>query len=259
MQAGLQQIAENFWNLRGEFKIAGLLDIGTHCSLVRLRDGNFVFLDAYSLSSKTKQAVDALTEQGSKLTAIINLHPFHTVHVQALHECYPQAKLYGTQRHLDYCDNLPWQAELIESTALQEQFAEDFEFSIPAGVDFISANPQLHFSSVLAYHKDSKTIHSDDTLMYLKLPGLLNKLRPPRVSFHPTLAKTLEPNAGAAQAFRDWANGLITDWAGAENLCAAHSANLIAVNNDGGSIAQRIQQALDSVEGTLRKHEQKYQ
>ncbi|WP_373081670.1 hypothetical protein [Zhongshania sp.] len=247
------KIADDFWNIRGEFKIGGLLNIGTHSSLVRCASGKYVLLDAYTLNNALKAEVDALTNNGADIDAIINLHPFHTVHVAGMHEQYPNARLYGTQRHHAKFPDLPWQAELTESEECAALFAQDFEFSVPAGVDFISSNEHLHFSSVLAYHKSSKTIHADDTLMYLPLPGLLGKLKKAEVSFHMTLAKTLEKRPGAAQDFRDWATQLSERWALADNLCAAHSATLLD-----DTIASRIRRALQKVEKTLRAHEEKY-
>ena len=100
MGARTIQVSENFWNFRGSFKIAGVLDVGTQASLVRLGSGKFVFLDAYSLSPSARREVDELTDGGEQLEAILNLHPFHTLHVERMHEMYPQATLYGTARHL---------------------------------------------------------------------------------------------------------------------------------------------------------------
>lgn len=258
MSEQIVKIADDFWNIRGVFKIGGVLNIGTHASLVRLGSGKFVLLDAYTLPAPIKAEVDALTNNGADIEAVINLHPFHTVHVERSHQQYPNAKLYGTQRHLDKFPDLPWQAEKTESAECAALFADDFAFSIPAGVEFISNNENLHFSSVLAYHKASKTIHSDDTLMYLQLPGPLGKLKKPEVSFHMTLGGTLEKRPGAVQDFRQWANTLITDWADAQNLCAAHSATLTAENNAGASLSQRIAAALAKAEKTLKAHEKKY-
>ena len=252
------QIADDFWNIRGEFKLGGVLNIGTHASLLRRSNGQFILLDAYTLPDNIKAEVDALTGNGEAIEAIINLHPFHTVHVERAHQQYPNAKLYGTQRHIDKFPNLPWQPELTESEACADLFAEDLAFSIPAGVDFISSNENLHFSSVLAYHKASKTIHSDDTLMYLPLPGVIGKLRKPQVTFHMTWSRTLEKRAGAAQDFRAWAKQLALDWQDAKHLCAAHSAALPAKRNDGAPIAERILGALEKVEKTLKAHEKKY-
>lgn len=258
MSERLVQIAEDFWNIRGDFKIAKILNIGTHASLVRRGNGRFVFLDAYTLNADIKQQVDALTDGGAAIEAIINLHPFHTVHIAAMHAQYPDARLYGTRRHHELFPDLPWQPELTESEEFAALFADDLAFSIPAGVDFISSNENLHFSSVLAYHPASKTIHSDDTLMYLELPGPMGKLRPPAVSFHLTLAKTLEQRAGAAQDFRDWAKHLAAQWGDAEILCAAHSAICRANTDAAAPLAEQIRGALAKVEKTLQRHEARY-
>ena len=235
-----------------------MLNIGTHASLVRRANGKFVLLDAYTLEGEVKEQVDALTQDGAELEAIINLHPFHTVHVVKVHQQYPNAKLFGTQRHVSKFPQLPWQSALTESAECAALFADDFEFSVPAGVDFISSNEHLHFSSVMAYHKSSKTIHADDTLMYLRLPGLLGKIKPPEVAFHMTLAKTLQQRAHAAEEFRRWARQLAEQWRAAENLCAAHSAALQGIENSSKSIASRILIALHKVEKTLRSHEEKF-
>ena len=258
MSEKILQISDDFWNIRGDFKIGGVLNIGTHASLVRRGNGKFVLLDAYTLKGRVKEQIDALTRNGEDIEAIINLHPFHTVHVKKVHKQYPNAKLYGTQRHIEKFPDLPWQPELTESNECAGLFADDLEFSVPAGVDFISSNEHLHFSSVLAYHKASKTIHSDDTLMYLKLPGLLDMIVRPEISFHMTLPKTLEKRAGAVKDFREWAKGLAEQWSDAENLCAAHSATLLGRENRSESIAKRILTALQKVEPTLRRHERKF-
>jgi hypothetical protein len=258
MNKQILKISDDFWNIRGEFKIGGILNIGTHASLVKRGNGKFVLLDAYTLKGEVKEQVDLLTNNGAEIEAIINLHPFHTVHVQKSHEQYPSAKLYGTQRHHDKFPDLPWQPELTESGECAALFADDLEFSVPAGVDFMSSNEHLHFASVLAYHKNSKTIHSDDTLMYLELPGLLGKIKKPEITFHMTLPKTLEKRAGAVEEFRNWATNLAEQWHEAENLCAAHSATLLNCDNQKSSIANRILTALQRVEKSLKAHEKKF-
>ena len=258
MSEHIRQISSDFWNIRGDFKIAGFVNIGTHASLVRRGNGKFVLLDAYTLQGEVKEQIDAISRNGNDIEAIINLHPFHTIHVRQAHEQYPNAKLYGTQRHIEKFPNLDWQAELSNSDEFADLFADDFEFSVPAGVDFISSNEKLHFSSVLAYHKASKTIHSDDTLMYLKLPGLLCLIKQPEITFHMTLSKTLERRAGAVKDFRDWVTQLAEQWSDAENLCAAHSATLLGSENRSEPIANRILSALQKVEATLQRHEKKF-
>lgn len=253
------QVAEDFWNIRGSFKIGGVVDVGTQVSLVRRANGKFVFLDSYSLSDSAAREVDVLTNGGQDLEAILNVHPFHTVHVRKMHERYPRAKLYGTARHLSRFSALPWESLKTEDPELHATFAEDFDFSIPKGVDFVSANENVHFSSVLVRHRASKTIHVDDTLMYLRLPRVARRLGlKDSMTFHPTLGKALEKRAGAARDFRKWAEDLAQRWSDVQNLCAAHTAALLADKNGGASIESRILKALGKAAGTLEAHERKY-
>jgi hypothetical protein len=253
------QVSEDFWNIRGSYRIGGVVDVGTQASLVRLAGGKFVFLDSYTLNSAVRRKVGELTREGKDIKAILNLHPFHTVHVRKMHAMYPDAKLYGTARHLSRFPELPWADLRTEDPALHRKFAADFEFSVPRGVDFISDDQNVHFSSVLAWHPASKTIHSDDTLMYIRLPGLMRLFGiGDAVSYHPTLSKALEKRAGAAGDFRDWAKGLNKQWAKAENLCAAHTGALLGVENSGESIHARMVKALAKVETTLQTHEKKW-
>jgi len=253
LATSIHRVADDFLNIRGSFKIGGLIDIGTQASLVRRANGRFVFLDSCALSDATQREVDALTSGGEDVEAILNLHPFHTVHVRAMHERYPRAKLYGTARHLARFSDLPWQKTRTEQPRLHKMFAEDFEFSVPRGVDFISANENVHFSSVLVLHRASRTIHVDDTLMYLRLPLPVRMLgHADIVFFHPALYLALEKREGAGRDFRDWAEELADRWRDAENLCAAHAGVLLAAENRGASIRDRILAALDRVSLILR-------
>ena len=241
MNARAIWVADDFLNIRGSFKLGGVLDIGTQSSLVRRANGKFVFLDSYTLSGSVQQEVDELTDHGKNIEAILNLHPFHTVHVRAMHKRYPKAKLFGTARHLARFPDLPWQKTRTEQPRLHTMFAEDFEFSVPRGVDFVSANKNIHFSSVLVLHRASKTIHVDDTLMFNRLPLPMRVLGMTGIlTFHPTLAFALQPGATAATDFLVWAKELAEQWHDAENLCAAHSAALISTQNRGASIHDRI-------------------
>ena len=259
MAKNILKVSDDFWNIRGSYKIGGVIDVGTQASLVRLASGKFIFLDSYTLSRAEREEVAKLTRDGKDIKAILNVHPFHTVHVRKMHRLYPDAVLYGTARHLERFPELPWSDLRTEDPALHKQFAKDFDFSIPRGVDFISDDQNVHFSSVLVFHRASKTIHSDDTLMYMRLPPLMRLLGlGDSVSYHLTLAKALEKRAGAAGDFREWAGELNKRWKDAENLCAAHTAALLARDNQGESIHARMVQALEKVEGTLKSHEKKW-
>jgi len=252
-------ISEGFWNVRGSFKVARVIDIGTHASLVRRRNGKFVLLDAYAWSEEVDRQIRSLTNDGADIEAVLNVHPFHTVHVRWAHDRFPGAKLYGTARHLQRFGDLPWQPMRLEDPELHRGFADDFAFQVPQGVDFISSNENVHFSSVLVLHRVSQTIHVDDTLMYVRLPSIAAKLGfADLFRFHPTLSQVLEKRAGAADEFERWASSLAGEWGGAKNLCAAHTAALTADENQGATIEERIMQALAHVRSTLDRHRKKY-
>jgi hypothetical protein len=252
------RVADDFWNIRGSFKVGGLIDVGTHGSLVRLKSGRFVLLDACPMSNATEREIRAITDGGERLQAILNLHPFHTLYVSRTHERFPEAKLYGTERHLDRFANLPWEMQRTEDPSLHALFGDDFEFSVPRGVDFISDNEKVHFASVLVYHRASKTIHVDDTLIYVRMPKLVRVLKSDLLRFHPTLGQALERRASAAADFRAWARELAGRWGEAENLCAAHTASLLAAEHAGTSVKRRLLSALDKASVTLDKHERRH-
>lgn len=248
----LVELGDGFWSVRGSLRIGGLFDVGTQCSLVRLASGRFVFLDSYTLNDEICAQMDAVTDGGAKVEAVLNLHPFHTLHCEWMHEAFPQAKLYGTARHLDHLPHLPWESLRCEQEAMAERYAQDFAFSVPRGVSLVSDDDGVHFSSVLALHRASGTIHVDDTFVYLR-KGFPLSLLPftGRLGFHPTLAKALEPRAGAADAFRQWAIELGVDWADARRIAAAHNAVLDLELNQ---LPDLIGEALGRVKPVLDAH-----
>lgn len=248
----LMKITDQFWNIRGSFKIKGLLNIGSHSSLVRLGTGKFIFLDSLELDEKALKEVNKITNDGNDLEAFINLHPFHTAHVEWAHKAFPNAKHYGTERHLKNFPDLKWENLKSEDSKLHEMYSNDLKFSVPRGVEFIPENENLHFSSVLAYHPNSKTMHVDDTFLYINLPKLLKFFGiDAEISFHPTLSRTLEKRPEAADEFKEWAKDLINSWSVCENLCAAHTSSLIRSKVP---IHQELYKALKRVESTLEKH-----
>jgi hypothetical protein len=253
------KVSDNFWNIRGSFKVGGLIDIGTHASLIRSDNGKFIFLDSLTLTGETLREINKLTNNGDDVEAVLNLHPFHTIHVAKMHELFPNAKHYGTERHLSMSPELKWEKLKTEDKELHKKFSSVLEFSVPRGVDFISKDESLHFSSVLAYHPSSKTIHVDDTLMHIRLPKLMKLfgISDP-ISFHPTLSKVLLTRAGATEDFRQWAMDTANSWSEAENLCAAHTASFLGNKKEGSSIHDKILKALNKVESKLELHKSKF-
>jgi hypothetical protein len=235
-----------------------VFDIGTQMSLVRLSSGRYVLLDACELDGPARSFIDERTRGGDELASILNLHPFHTILVRAAHAAYPKAKLYGTVRHVERFAELPWEPTRTEDPETARIFADDFDLSIPRGVELVPDDPNLHFSSVLAFHRASRTLHVDDTLTTLRLPFFLRAFDDCVVRFHPTLGKVLERRAGAAEAFRAWGRELLDRARSVDNVCAAHLSILLARDNPRESVAARIATALRKVEGTLSAHEKKH-
>ena len=75
----IHDLGAGFRNIRGTFRLGGVLNIGTQCSLVKLSSGKFIFLDSYALTGDVRDEVMALTNNGQDVEAVLNVHPFHTV------------------------------------------------------------------------------------------------------------------------------------------------------------------------------------
>jgi hypothetical protein len=243
----LVDVVDGFWNIRGSFRIAVVLDIGTQASLVRLASGRFVLLGGYTLAGAVRDRVWALTDGGAAIDAVIHLHPFHTVHVAPLHAQLPHAALYGTARHVRRAPDLPWQELRAEDPAMNELFDGELAFTVPDGLHLVPEDGRVHASSVLALHRPSRALHVDDTLTYVGLP-LIGGL-----AFHPTVSRALEQRAGAAVAFQAWAEGLIAMCDGVDHLCTAHLRPLPPIEGS-PAIAAAIRKALTKLEPALRTH-----
>ena len=213
-------LGAGFWNIRGTFRLGGVLNIGTHCSLVKLTSGKFVFLDSYTLTDDVRAQIMALTNNGQDVEAVLNLHPFHTVHCAQMAKDFPQAIFYGSSRHHKKVPEVQWAKDLVESDAVAERYPE-LKFSISQGIHYIAPNEMIHAGSLLAFHPASKSLHVDDTFM--SPPTKLLEAVLPELLLHPTTKKALknEPNAG--KEYCDWASNLAHEWREVRNFCAAHS------------------------------------
>ena len=80
MSDKIHDLGAGFWNIRGTLRLGGVINIGTQCSLIRLASGRFIFLDSYSLTGDVRDEVMALTNNGQDVEAVLNVHPFHTLH-----------------------------------------------------------------------------------------------------------------------------------------------------------------------------------
>ncbi|KAJ3072468.1 hypothetical protein HDU98_003544 [Podochytrium sp. JEL0797] len=216
----IRQIGPDCYNLRAPFKIAGLFDIGTHMTFIRLANGKFLVLSTLALDLKSIQEIEALTNKGALIDSVIATNPFHTCAFYEFYQLYPTAKFYGTPRHLRKIPKIPW-VGIVSAVNILKKFEPDVFLTIPAGAEFDSPTPESynHFSGVVAFHPASKTVICDDCF-----------------------ASTIE----APKQLYDWLTKILTEW-DFENLCSAHGD----VQMCGGK--QALQSALDKFKPTLMK------
>lgn len=225
-------------------------------SLVRKPGGTFILLDSYEMDKSDQDELMALTDGGALIEAVLNVHPFHTIHCKFAQDMLPHARLIGTRRHHEQAPHLQWDPDMIEDAATQQKFSDIFDFSIPSGVDFISDDDSVHVGSVIVRHRESGIVHADDTLMVIDLPSLVQKVVPgPKLRFHPKLADGLEKRAGAADDYIAWARSLARDWADSKIVCAAHKGIL---NLTDETFVEAIDKALEQASDTLDEHRKTY-
>jgi len=223
----LNPIAPGFWNVRAPFKLFKIIDIGTHMSVIQLRNGNFLVVDTVEMNDQLKKELDDLTNNGTKIEAVVAVHPFHTLAFPGFYKLYPNAKYYGTPRHLRNLKDIKWEGQLDNNKESLSKWEPEVELRIPAGAEYVNPQPEKsnHFVSVFVHHRDSKTLHVDDTLMYAENPGILFRLfglKAHSTMFHPSIKDHgLYPTAEAPLEFRDWMNQMLKDW-NFDNLCTAH-------------------------------------
>ncbi|MGP5493488.1 hypothetical protein ACTXPO_08090 [Psychrobacter celer] len=220
MSDKIHDLGAGFWNIRGTFRLGGVLNIGTQCSLVQLDSGKFIFLDSYGLTGDVRDEVMTLTNQGQDVEAVLNVHPFHTVSCAQMAKDFPQATFYGSRRHHKQVPDVQWADDLVESEAVAKRYPE-LQFSLSQGIHYISPNEMIHAGSLLAYHLASKSLHVDDTFMSPPVK-LLEKVLP-ELLLHPTTKKALKNETNAGKTYCDWATNLAHEWRDVRNFCAAHS------------------------------------
>ena len=162
----------------------------------------------------------ALTNNGQDVEAVLNLHPFHTVHCTQMAKDFPQATFYGSSRHHKKVPEVQWAKDLVESDAVAKRYPE-LKFSMSEGIHYIAPNEMIHAGSLLAFHPASKSLHVDDTFM--SPPTKLLEAVLPELLLHLTTKKALKNDPDAGKQYCDWASKLAHDWRDVRNFCAAHS------------------------------------
>lgn len=245
MSDKIHDLGAGFWNIRGSFRVGGVLNIGTQCSLIQLESGRFIFLDSYALTGDVRDEVMALTNNGQAVEAVLNVHPFHTIHCEEMAKDFPQATFYGSSRHHKKVPKVQWADDLVESEVVAQRYPE-LNFSISKGIYYISPNEMIHAGSLLAYHPASKSLHVDDTFM--SPPMKLLEVVLPELILHPTTKKALTDEPDAGKQYCDWATNLAHEWRDVRNFCAAHS---YLVNFREGEFEKALLKAIDKARPKL--------
>jgi hypothetical protein len=227
-------------------------------SLIRLNNGGFLVIDTVPLDTELKDEIDKLTDQGRNITAVLATHPFHTLSFPGFYEAYPNTVYIGTPRHIRNIKGIAWEKDDISSPAILQRWAPEVEMRIPAGAEFKAPVPEgsNHFSSVWVFHKASKTIHLDDTVMYFEHPSTILKLagkKADQMEFHMSMeGPGLYPAPDAPDLFKNWVKDILQDW-DFDNLCCAHIGRKI-----GGAKAQ-LRDSLEKADPIFHKLKKKHQ
>ena len=242
----IYDLGQGFWSIRGSFIKNGIIDIGVQSALVQLASGRFIFLDSYTLTGQVRQQVMALTNDGQDVEAVLNVHPFHTVHCAQMAKDFPEAIFYGSSRHHEQVPNVKWSKDLVESEAVTTRYAE-LEFSLPKGIYYIAPNENVHASSLLVYHPASKSLYIDDTFE-IQPSKLFNTVQP-SLGLHPTTKQALIDEATASEQYCDWAINLAHTWRDARYFCGAHSG---LVEFGEGKFESALLSAIDTARSELQ-------
>jgi hypothetical protein len=58
-------------------------------SMIRLHSSKFLVLDTIELNPELKEEINALTNKGADIEAMVATHPFHTLYFPTFHKEYP--------------------------------------------------------------------------------------------------------------------------------------------------------------------------
>lgn len=221
-------VGNGHWNLRDSFTFAlGAIDIGTHMSFLQLSNGKFLVLDTCAFNDTDKAKIDELTENGTKIEAVVATHPFHTMYFERFHKLYPNAPYYGSSRHIKRISSVPWAGNIEEEANLRRWEEFGVFMRVPAGADFVPTEESNHFSGLFVYHQASRSVFNDDTVLHFDRPGCLLRClgkHQGNMEFW-DMKKGLRPEASSAAQFEQFIEQIIADW-DFDTLVLAHTGNV---------------------------------
>ncbi|WP_367104361.1 hypothetical protein [uncultured Psychrobacter sp.] len=224
MSDKIYDLGAGFWSIRGSFVRNGMIDIGNQSALIKLQSGKFILLDSYTLTGEVREQVMALTNNGQDIEAVLNVHPFHTVHCARVAKDFPHATFYGSARHHKEVPEVDWSDDYVESEAVAQRYPE-LEFSVPKGIYYIAPDDSVHSGSLLVFHPASQSLYVDDTF---EIPPskLFNEIQA-GINLHATTLKALKDEPDAGKNYCDWATDLAHKWREIRNFCGAHSGLVV--------------------------------
>lgn len=227
--ANIKLISNDFYHIRSKLTfLFGMVDVGTQMGLIKLSNGKFLVIDTVNLTPGLIRDINHLTDGGKLIDSVIATHPYHTLYFQSFYDTYPNAKYYGTKRHVRTITKIKWEGAITEDGNLNKWESEGIFMRVPEGCDFDNPINDNHFAGIFLFHAPSKTVFIDDTISYFENAGWilsLTKLRTRQLFFTPTI-KTALATKEAPLVFKTWCQKLSADW-DFDNITTAHKDNLI--------------------------------
>eukprot|EP01117_Protostelium_nocturnum_P009561 TRINITY_DN340_c0_g1_i1.p1 TRINITY_DN340_c0_g1~~TRINITY_DN340_c0_g1_i1.p1 ORF type:complete len:258 (-),score=57.16 TRINITY_DN340_c0_g1_i1:57-830(-) len=207
------EVAPGFYNLRTDYRVMLVLNVETHMSVLKLDNGKVLIVDAAPLDESGISQLHSLTGNGANVEAVVHTHPFHTGSIEQLNQIYPNAPLYGCPRHVANFPQLKW-AGTLENEAVRKLWEPEVEIRIPQGCEFVAPKESDHFATAFVFHKKSRTIHVDDTLMYILNPGIFTQMTVGKgLQFHVSAKHGgLNQTREGPLQFLDFLKGIARDW-----------------------------------------------
>eukprot|EP01039_Chlorochromonas_danica_P005635 gene5635-6215_t len=245
----LISVGTNFWNLRGSFLLFNLVEIGTHMSFIKLPTGKFLVINTVDITPAAKSAIDSLTNNGQLIEAVLATHPFHTIYFPSFHRLYPNTRYYGCPRHLKKV-SIPWTGSLVDPAILSSWEDQGVFLRVPDGTDILTPAEDNHLSCVFVFHRESRTIHIDDTIMYFEHSSCFLRCLGAHAGdmdfWAGGLKKGLKNTKEAPLEFKNFIQSVINDW-DFDNVCTAHVGNMV------GGAKALMQRTLEKATPALEK------
>jgi len=209
----INKVGSNFYHAIDALVLNGI-NIGVQMNFIQLNSGKFLVLDTISLNSSLIDEINMLTQNGTLIEAVLGTHPFHTLFFPGFYKQYPNAKYYGTPRHLRVVPSVKWTGSLYDCK--NRVIWPEIRMRIARGSEFVNPQPEStnHFSGIHIFHPTSGIVHIDDTI------NILFDI----MAFHPSLFTVgLYHIPEAPVAFSGFVQKLIQDW-NFNIICVAHKS-----------------------------------